>query len=371
MVTSLVKSAVLVVPGPLAARTGGYEYDRRMAAGLRALGWTVGVRELDASFPSPTPGALAEAADALAAIPPGATVLIDGLALGAMPSVVERERARLRIVAIVHLPLADDPSLDRMMADRVAAAERRALAAARLLVVTGASTIDAIRKHGLSERPIVVIEPGTDRVPLARGSGAPLLELLAVATVNHGKGHDILIAALASIPERNWRLTCAGSLTRDRATVDRVRAAIATAGLADRVSLAGELDARALDRCYDRADVFVLATLHETYGMAVAEALARGLPIVSTTTGAIRDLVNPGRLEIAFDAARTEARDVAGILVPPGDRRALADALSRVLGDAELRARLAEGARRLRDRLPTWEEASGKMAAALERAMDA
>jgi glycosyltransferase involved in cell wall biosynthesis len=363
----MVKSAVLVVPGPIATRTGGYEYDRRMADGLRARGWSVEVRELDASFPSPTPEALERAAAALAATAAGAVVLIDGLALGAMPAIVERERSRLRIVAIVHLPLADDPGLDGAMVNRVLEAERRALSAARLLVVTGSSTIEALRKHGLPDRPIVVVEPGTDRVPLARGSGGASLELLSVATVTRGKGHEILIGALATLPQHDWRLTCAGSLTRDRATADRVHAAVVAAGLRNRVSFTGELDAPALARRYDRADVFVLATLHETYGMAVAEAIARGLPIVSTTTGAIPDLVNPGRLAVPFDESR---RDIAGILVPPGDRRALADALSRVLGDAAVRARLADGARRLRDRLPSWEEASGRMAAAIELAAD-
>jgi len=91
---------------------------------------------------------------------------------------------------------------------------------------------------------------------------------------------------------------------------------------------------------------------HEGYGMVVAEALARGLPVVSTATGAIRDLVG----------------DEAGIVVPPGDLAALADALSRVLGDADLRARLADGARRVREHLPTWDAAAVAMAQALERA---
>jgi glycosyltransferase involved in cell wall biosynthesis len=120
------------------------------------------------------------------------------------------------------------------------------------------------------------------------------------------------------------------------------------------VSLAGELDDAALEAAYDNADVFVLATLRETYGMAVAEALAHGVPVVTTATGAAADLVGA-------------AEGGAGLLVPPGDEAALAAALSRLIGDAELRARLAAGARRVRDCLPTWEEAGAKMAAALER----
>jgi glycosyltransferase involved in cell wall biosynthesis len=120
--------------------------------------------------------------------------------------------------------------------------------------------------------------------------------------------------------------------------------------LEGQVSLAGDLDAAALGLCYDAADVFVLATLQETYGMAVAEALAHGLPVVSTATGAIADLVG---------------RD-AGLVVPTGDVEALAAALSRVMTDDALRAQLSVGARRARERLPRWEHAAATMSGALE-----
>ena len=122
-------------------------------------------------------------------------------------------------------------------------------------------------------------------------------------------------------------------------------------GLTDDVELVGERDAAGLNAFYDRADLFVLATLHETYGMAVAEALARGLPVVSTRTGAIADLVG----------------DEAGLLVPPGDGAALAGALSQVLDAPDVYERLAAGARRARARLPTWDESISRMIAALER----
>jgi glycosyltransferase involved in cell wall biosynthesis len=120
--------------------------------------------------------------------------------------------------------------------------------------------------------------------------------------------------------------------------------------LDDHVVLAGELDADALETCYDRSDLFVLATLRETYGMAVAEALAHGLPVVSTMTGAIPDLVGSD----------------AGLLVPPGSVPALTDALARFMSDSDVRERLAAGARRVRPSLPGWETTVQKMAAALE-----
>lgn len=342
-----------MVAGPLETRTGGYEYDRRIVEGLRRRGWSVEVRELGGGFPQPAPEALATAARALAAIPDGTIVLVDGLAFGAMPAEIEREASRLRIVPIVHLPLAAEIGLDAGTAKRLEASERRALAAAALVVVTGSLTATALLRYGVERDRIALVEPGTDRAPLARGSGsAPeVIHLLVVAALTPGKGHEILMRALGSISSRNWRLTCVGSLLRDPPTVDRVRGIARAGGLDDRVSFAGELGADALAACYDTADVFVLATLLETYGMAVAEALARGLPVISTTTGAIPGLV----------------RDRAGLVVPPGDVEALAGALTRTLGDAGVREQFAEGARRVRDQLPTWEDAVGKMASAIER----
>ena len=343
-------SAALVVPGNLESRTGGYIYDRRIVDGLRATGWAVDVHAIDDSFPRPTTEAVARAAEVLAALASGTITLIDSLALGAIPEIVERHASRLRIVALVHLPLAADIGIAEADSARFAAAERRALAAATRVIVTGRAALPLLAAYDVPSARIAVIEPGTDPAPLARGSKGLPLQLLSVATLNPGKGHEDLLAALAAVPSRDWRLTCAGSLTRHPVTTTRIQSIICEQGLDDRVSLAGELDAAALDEHYDRSDVFVLATLRETYGMAVAEAIARGLPVVSTLTGAIPDLVGSD----------------AGLLVPPGDVPALTGALSHVIDDRTLRERLATGARRMRPLLPGWDTTIAKMAAALE-----
>jgi glycosyltransferase involved in cell wall biosynthesis len=344
----------VVVPGDLETRTGGYGYDRRVIAGLRERGWSVEVLSLDDSFPFPTRAAREDATAAIAGIPDGATVLVDGLALGALPDEIARERERLRIIALVHHPLAAETGLDPGVAAALEERERRALASVRFVVVTGRATAAALAGYGVAPDRIAVVEPGTDRAPLARGSdpqpsaaGSDPFEmkLLCVATLTSRKGHEVLFRALASLPHRRWRLTCAGSLGRDRATVERLRAQLRADGLSDRVDLVGDLDAAQLAVHYDRADLFVLATLYEGYGMAVAEALARGVPVVGTATGAIPELVT----------------DEAGIVVAPGDRAAFTAALARVVGDTGLRQRLAEGARRVRDRLPTWEDSVSAM----------
>ena len=351
-------SIVLAAPGPLDARTGGYIYNRRIVEGLRPHGWPVNVLELDASFPYPTSAALEHAERALADIRSGTIVMIDSLALGAMTQLLKREKDRLRLVALVHLPLAADVGLDEHTAARFAKEETLAFGTVVLVIVTGRAALPLIARYGVAAGRIVVVEPGTDRPAqgphrreTAGGTAAQdsALELLCVATVNAGKGHEMVLEALAGIVHLPWRLTCAGSLTRDPATVARVRSAVERLQLEDRVSFVGDLDSQALAGMYDRADVFVFASERETYGMAVAEALAHGLPLVATMTGAIPEL----------------AGHDAGLLVPVNDTAALATALARVLGDPHLRARLAEGARRRSRRLTTWDEASRRMAAAL------
>jgi glycosyltransferase involved in cell wall biosynthesis len=343
-------SVHLVVPGRLETLTGGYGYDRRIVAGLRKRGWHVMVHELDGSFPIPDEAARAQAASTFAAIPHQAIVVVDGLALGALTDEVQPHADRLRIVALVHHPLAAETGLDDDVAERLEESEGRALEHVAHVVVTSAATAAMLASYGVTPERITVINPGTDRATPARGSSGPDVHLLCVASLTPRKGHEVLIRALASVPAGAWRLTCVGSLERDPATVQQLRRQLVASGLDDRVSLAGELNGSTLARAYDDADVFVLATLYEGYGMVVAEALARGLPVVATRTGAIGDLVEPA----------------AGLLVAPGDSAALATALARVIGEPAYRAQLAAGARAMSSRLPTWEQSCAKMAATLE-----
>lgn len=345
---------MFVVPGSIETRTGGSIYDRRMVDGLRRRGWSVAVRELDPGFPFPSPAATNHAAVVLASIATNTVTIIDGLALSVLPDLIEREASRLRIVALVHLPVAAAAGLAPDTASRLETAERRALGAAALVIVTGAATLGMLTRYPRAIDKTIVVEPGTDRALRAGDAPPPVgspVRILCVGTLNYGKGHEILLRALASVAHHAWHLTCAGSLSRHPDAADRVRALVQALELEERVSLAGELDAAALAEAYRGADLFALATRQETYGMAVAEALAHGLPIVSTATGAIPDLVG---------------RD-AGIVVPPGDTDALAGALSRVIGDAGLRAALAAGARRAADRLPTWDQAAARFASTLAR----
>jgi len=347
-----------VHPGDLSTLTGGYRYARELLAALAAAGVGVGVHRLADTFPFPSAGDLAEAHRLFAAVPDGALVVVDGLAFGAMPALARFHGQRLRLVALVHHPLALETGLSPAQATRLHGDEQRALAAARAVIVTSPSTGATLTSaYGVPPDRITVILPGVARrppapvPPLASASGTPqagrTLTLVCVATLTPRKGHDDLIAALAGLPERRaraWRLLCVGSDRRDPAHAARLRAQVAACGLGERVHFSGELDEAAVDRVLAGADAFVLASRHEGYGMVLAEAVARGLPIVSTTAGAIPETVPRG----------------AGLLVAPGDVPALRAALSRLIGDDRLRGSLAAAARAAAAELPRWDEAADR-----------
>jgi glycosyltransferase involved in cell wall biosynthesis len=357
-VTAHARTCRFLIPGDGLSRTGGYRYDRRIVTGLADLGWAVHRIGLDAGFPLPTTDALQHAEAAVQAIPNGAITVADGLAFGAMPQIVQRHAQRLGWVALVHHPLCLETGLPAPTAERLRVSEAESLRHARRVITTSPSTAQAVAAMGVAASRIEVVLPGTDPAPLVTGSagsapGDPPC-LLCIATLTPRKGHRVLIEALAGLRAIPWRLRCLGSLTMDADCAARVREAIADAGLADRVRLEGEADDAALDAAYAAADVFVLPSFHEGYGMVLAEALARGLPIVATNAGAIPNTVPAD----------------AGVLVPPGDAQALRDALASLLDPtrgAANRARLAIGARRARTLLPTWPAACERFAAVLER----
>jgi len=316
---------------------------------MRDLGWRVSVRALDAGFPFPSATALDHAESVLERIPSGGSVLIDGLAMGAMPGVVASQARRLRLVALVHHPLAEETGLSNDCVRALRLSERQALAAASRVVVTSRYTAGLVTAMGVPERLIRIVQPGTDPAPVAKGSGASTLNLLCVATITARKGHATLIEALADLTGLDWELTCVGSTAMDPATVALLRDRIERLRLGERIHLAGEVDPTSLADRYDRTDLFVLATRFEGYGMALAEALARGLPIVSTRTGAIPETV-PAE---------------AALLVPPDDIVALSAALGRAMSNRELRERMARGARKARARLTGWRSACLRMEQAL------
>ena len=348
----------VVVPGPIDQRTGGYLYDACIVDGLRRRGWRVTVHELEGRFPDGDATARASLSEALARLPDGARVAIDGLAMGGLPAPVRAAAGRLRIVALAHLLLADETGLDEDQRARYLALESRALAACAGVVATSEYTAARVTALGVHAAAVRVVLPGTDPAPPARGPGpGDPPRILCAATVTPRKGQDVLVRALAELEDFPWSCVCAGSLTRAPAFARAVRRQVREAGLGARIAFPGECDAAAMEAHYAGSSLFVLPSHFEGYGMVLTEALARGLPVVSTTGGAIPHTLPPE----------------AGILVVPGDAAALAAALRPLLADggdtggaaAARRARRGAAARRHAAGLPDWDGAAEAFAAAV------
>ena len=301
--------------------SGGNTYGRKLSEGLAALGWTV----IEHTAVADVTG-----------IPDGALVLLDGLIASPAPDMLVPHAERLRQVVLMHMPFGGDD-------------ERAVVEAAAAVVTTSEWTRRRLGElYGLPPDRVFVARPGVDAAALAPGTAGGAA-LLCVAAVTPGKGHDVLMRGLATIGDLAWQCTCVGSLDRDPAFAGTVRRRAP-----DGVRFTGPRTGADLDRAYAAADVLVLASHAETYGMVITEAIARGLPVITTDVGGVTEALG--------DDPRP------GVLVPPGDPAALGAALRTWLGDAGLRERLRGAARERRGSLRGWDDTAAAVADVLESA---
>lgn len=347
----MARRVAFAIPGDLATWTGGYVYDRRIIAELRRLDWDVDVIGLGDGFPTPSREQKDAASQQLLAGPPDRPIVIDGLAFGVLPEAAASLYAARPVVALVHHPLALETGLARRMAERLRDSERAALAATHVVIATSDATADLlIDRFAVSRDRLRVVQPGTDRASYSIGSGGRQLQLLSVGAIVPRKGFDVLVEALTRVADLSWQLTIVGDRNRDPEAVAHLEALIARHRLEDRIRSTGEISAECLATHYGRADLFVLASHFEGYGMAYAEAIAHGLPVVGTTGGAIPRTVPPS----------------ASRLVPPGNVDALAKALREVMESEATRRALAAGARAAAVALPSWIECGDRFARVLD-----
>ncbi|WP_243712616.1 glycosyltransferase family 4 protein [Actinomadura sp. 6K520] len=343
-----------VVPGDIDdpdVPSGGNRYDRRLSDALAASGRTVRELALPGAWPRPDEAARDGLARSLGGLPDGGVVLMDGLVACGVPDIVVPEASRLRLAVLVHLPLADEPG----QAD-LNAGEREVLEAAGAVVATSPWAKEHLTAHhGLEASRVHAVTPGTDPASLAAGTDGTT-RLLSVASVTPRKGHDVLVEALATLAHLPWQCEIVGPLRRDPEYVTRLHRLIARHGLGDRVHLEGPLTGKRLDDAYAGADLVILASRAETYGMVVSEALARGVPVIATAVDGVPDT-------LGWDPTGA----VPGLLVPPDDPGALAASLRRWLVTPELRGRLRAAARLRRGMLPGWDDTARRMAVVLTR----
>lgn len=345
----------VVVPDGIddpARPSGGNTYDRRVCHALASLGWTVHEHAVPGAWPEVDAAALARLARAVERIPDGALALLDGLIASATPEVLVPEARRVNQVVLVHMPLGHRPADET--AEEIRRRERDVLRAAAAVVTTSRwSRGRLLELYQLPPDAVHVAEPGADPADVATGTAGGG-GLLCVAAVSFEKGHDVLLDALLSISELCWRCLCVGRLDRDPAFAEDLRRRAMDGGLGDRLAFAGPRTGFDLDRSYAAADVMVLASRAETYGMVVSEALAHGLPVVATEVGGVAEAMGYGNAGIR-----------PGLLVPAENPDGLALALRSWLTDGELRRRLRLAARERRERLPAWSSTAAVLAEVL------
>ncbi|MGW0337434.1 glycosyltransferase family 4 protein [Streptomyces sp. NPDC003011] len=353
------RSVHFVLPGGVddpAAPSGGNAYDRRISLDLPGFGWQVHQHAVDGGWPRPDAFARTELARVLRELPDGAVVLLDGLVACGVPEIVVPEAERLCLAVLVHLPLGDETGLDPAVAAELDARERAVLRAVPAVIATSDWAVRRlVSHHGLAPDRVHVAAPGADIAPLASGTDG-VSRLLCVAAVTPRKGQHRLVEALAAVTDLPWSCAFVGGLGHDPEYVAQLRVLIRKYGLQDRLHLAGPQAGAELDASYASADLMVLASYAETYGMAVTEALARGIPVLATDVGGLAEAVG-----------RAPDGGVPGILVPPEDPAALAAELRGWFGEADVRRRLKAAARGRRAALDGWATTARSLAAVLGR----
>jgi glycosyltransferase involved in cell wall biosynthesis len=329
----------------LARPSGGNVYDRRVLRGQEARGRRVVELPVAGDWPAPDAGDLERLDSSLATVPDGEVVLVDGLIASGAPEVVTGHAARLRLVVLLHMPIGPDRG------------EEHVLSSVAAVVTTSVWSRECVREwYGIPQVDVVVpgVDPAVPAPPHRNATGGTAF--VCVAAVHPGKGHDLLFEALAALGDRAWTLTCVGSLDVDPDHVSRLQTQVYARSWERRVVFTGPLSGRALAASYDAADLLVLPSRSESYGMVVVEALAHGLPVVATSVGGVPE---------AMGGAPVGA--LPGMLVPPQDPDALAGALRSWLDDPSLRERLGRAAAGRRPTLRPWSRTVDDLGAVLDR----
>jgi glycosyltransferase involved in cell wall biosynthesis len=339
----------LLTLGDPNTRTGGYRYHRIMAAEAPVHGATLRF----ASVPA-LPGALAIVRGrgvARAAFRRADAVLLDSIAAASVAPWIRSSRTP--IVAVVHQPPGGlGGGVFRSTAQR--RLDVIAYRAATGCIAASESLVEDLQRVGVPAERIRFVPPGYD-LPVADGPPLDLrrgraTSVLCVANWAPWKGILELLDAIASLPEDAATLWLVGATDRDRAYGERVRLRISEPDLAGRVVVRGAVPPGEVGRMYRSADVFALCSMVESYGTAWAEALGAGVPVIGWRAANLPRLAEHGR---------------EGLMAEPGDHRGLASALREITTNAQLRARLSEGARRRALTLPTWRSSAERFFAAV------
>jgi glycosyltransferase involved in cell wall biosynthesis len=352
------KHLIFVYPGELNSTSGGYAYDRRIIEGLERHGWQIQLISLGDGYPFIDSTQREYARSRLLNLAQGVPMVIDGLALGVLPDLTPVIANRHPLIALIHHPLAFEFGLSDPEIKYLKQSETKALKHVLGVIANSPATARDLNQHyGIHSEIVHVVLPGTDRIrrlePRAQKSVDDFnpVNLLSVGSIIPRKGFHDLIPALVPLIDLPWTLSIVGETSSNVKAYKLLTSNIKDFLLEGRINILGVVTTEELEHLYAKADIFVLASLFEGYGMAYAEAIARGLPIIATSGGAIPDTVP----------------QEAGLIVPPGDIPALTNALKTLILDQPYRARLSSGALEAALLQPTWEDAIQNFVFALNR----
>ena len=332
---------VLLTAAPFETVTGASFFHRHILAAWQRMGVESEVVALDGEAPP----SLAERLS-------GCAVIVEGAAFERAAAIIPSLQAQ-GAVALIHHPTALEPGTPEIRRQRLKALEASLLPRFRRVIAASQPIADRLTaEFGVAQDALRVITPGTDPVSRrvidgACPDGSPC-EILSLGTLTYRKGHDVLLRALARLFDLDWHLTLAGEV-RDADYASGLHDLIRALGIEAKVTLRGPLEGKALEQAWSAAEIFALATRFEGYGMAIAEALARGIPVAITAGGAAESLVTPE----------------AGVVAPVDDGEQLGKAMRRMIFSPALRATMSEAAWRQGQTFPDWQT----QAAALRDAM--
>lgn len=336
---------LFIIPGDINLPTGGYRYDREIINAWKNSNIDVGLISIDGNYPFPGEVEKTRALDKIESFSKADIAVVDGLLGGATPEFMQKLSKIMPVAALIHHPLCLENGLDQKTAKALEDKERRGLAFTSCVITTSPTTSRTVAQlFDQDPSQIHTILPGVARGMRSSGTESSSINLLCVGSVIERKGHKDLLHSLSKLKHLDWNLDCIGSTQFDRPLYNELSAFVEREALTKKVQFHGDVDEEVLEIAYSKADVFVLPSLFEGYGMSYAEAIVRGIPVIGTTAGAIPQTVP----------------ESCGILVEPSNISQLTNALESLITNNALRTKLREATIKAEPGFPTWQDSAAQ-----------
>lgn len=346
---------LFIISGDINLPTGGYRYDREIISAWKNSGVDIELISLEGNYPLPGKEEEIHAIESINNFQEADLAIVDGLLGGGSPEFLEALSKKLPVVALIHHPLCLENGLDKSTARFLEEREKQGLEFVSKVITTSPATSRTVASlFEFNPELIHTVLPGVERgrksIRNINTDNNPCINLLCVGSVIERKGHKDLLLSLSTLQHLDWHLDCIGSTQFDQPLFQELIAIVKQETLGKKVKFHGTVNEDVLENAYEKTSIFVLPSLFEGYGMAYAEAIVRGIPVIGTTAGAIPQTVP----------------DNCGILVEPSNTSLLAQALEKLITNENLRAKYRNGAIAEEPNFPTWESAAGQFAEILK-----